>query len=193
MVAEQEMVQIRQLRISDIYALNRMYDSLSELSKHFFRPGFLGFSSINLDWFVDQCRMAFSSIDVIRKLVLQVYPSAALIAIVSTDCHGRITGFAFIKRNKPDLNGDSFGRLGICVKDGYRGRHIGSGLMDFLLTIAKKESLKKIFLAVENDNTNAVSMYKKFNFKKIKTPQNRDIWAGRLSGSFEMMLSLDDS
>jgi ribosomal protein S18 acetylase RimI-like enzyme len=186
-----KVVTIRKLRISDIYALNKMYDSLSEQSKQFFHPGFLGFESVNLGWLLAQFAMAASSLAMFKKLLARLYPLAAFLAIVSTDEYGKIVGFAFIKRKSRSLNKSSLGELGICVRDGYRGKRVGSDLMDYLLELAKKEPFQKICLTVLTANLTAVNIYEKCNFKKIRLIQKGDVWRGKRFDYFEMYLDLN--
>jgi len=123
---------IRKLRVTDLYQLNKMYDSLLENTKRFFHPGFLGYNSINASWALSQLAMAASSSMMLKKLLVNICPSAAFLAIVSIDNDGKIVGFAYIKRKRRNLS-ECHGEIGICVIDGYQGRHIGSKMMDYLL------------------------------------------------------------
>ena len=124
-------------------------------------------------------------------MLVRIYPLAAFLAIVSTDNYGEIVGFAFIKRKNRDLKQASFGELGICVRDGCRGKHIGSDLMNYLLLLAKKESFQKIFVTVLSDNIRALCLYQKYNFKKNRLILKGDIWRGKRFDCVEMTLNLN--
>lgn len=50
----------------------------------------------------------------------------------------------------------------ICVKKNYRGKKIGSALMEKIFQIAKTENCKRIRWQVLNWNNPAIKMYKKF-------------------------------
>lgn len=57
--------------------------------------------------------------------------------------------------------------LGICVIESRKGEGLGIRMMEELLKFADKNQIKKIKLAVDNDNLAAQSLYKKFGFRKI--------------------------
>lgn len=165
--------------------LNKIYDLLCEENKRLFHPGFLGFESISINWFLAQSAFAASSFSFSKKVLLRFYPPAALLAIVSTDKSGKIVGFAFVKRRSRFL-----GELGIFVRDGYQGKHVGSELIDNLLSLAKNESFKKIYLTVLADNLKAIKTYEKYGFKKIRLTPKGDLWHGKKFDSYEMYLNL---
>lgn len=58
--------------------------------------------------------------------------------------------------------------LGIMVSDKYIGRGIGKKIMDDLV----KNSTGEITLAVDKQNTSAISLYKSKNFIKLKEENN---------------------
>ncbi len=170
--------------------VNKMYDLLCEEDKRFFHPGFLGFESISLNWFLAQFAFVASSFSFSKKVLLRFYPFAALLAIVSTDKSGKIIGFAFVKRRSRSLKENFLGELGVFVRDGYQGKHVGSELIDRLLKLAKNESFERIYLTVLADNLKAISMYEKYGFKKIRLTPKGDLWHGKRFDSFEMYLNL---
>ena len=59
------------------------------------------------------------------------------------------------------------GELSITVLRQYWGRGIGSALMERLVSFAKDVGFKSIYLDVRADNTRAIALYEKFNFKKL--------------------------
>ena len=180
----------RNLRVLDIAALNKTYDSLSDKSKRFFHPGFLGFKSANLTWFLAQLALATSCFGFLRKPLVRIYPLAAILAIVSTDRKGKIIGFAFIKRKSSNIGERTLGELGIFVIDSYSGKHVGSSMMKRLLSLAKMSSFQKICLTVLTDNIQAINLYQKFDFVKKRLVLKGDLWKGKKFDYFEMCLNV---
>ena len=167
-----------------------MYDSLSDESKCFFHPGFLGFESITLNWLLAQFALAVSSFSFSKRLLLRVYPFAALLAIVSTDESGKIVGFAFVKRKSHSLKEISVGELGIFVREDRQKKGVGSGLMATLLGYAENDCFQRIYLTVLTRNIKAMSLYKKYGFKLTRKIPEGDIWRGKRFGSVEFCLCL---
>lgn len=189
MVCE-EVETVRELRISDIYALHKMYDSFSEESKRFFHPGFLGFKSISFSWFLAQAALAASSFTIFKRLLLQIFPSAFFLAIVSSNKAGEIIGFAFVKVKSPNIKKNLVGDVGICVRDDYRGKRVGSKMMSFLLQSAKNEHFHGICLQVLTENLKAIHLYEKYGFKMSLIKSEGDVWRGKRFDSVEMCLNL---
>jgi RimJ/RimL family protein N-acetyltransferase len=179
---------IRELRVSDIYALHKMYDSLSEESKRFFHPGFVGLKPISPQWLLAQFAMAASSFTFSKKLLLRVYPFAVFLAIVSVNKSGDLVGFAFVKV-KNRLSRESFlGELGIYLRNDYQRKSIGSELMKCLLELAKNEHVERIYLTVLADNLVAIHLYEKYGFRHTRTMPKGEIWRGKRFDSIEMSL-----
>jgi len=181
---------IRKLRITDIYALNKMYDSLFEESKRLFHPGFLGFESINLNWLLAQLALAASSFAISRKPLIRIHPLTTFLAIVSTDKSGKIIGFAFVKRKNRSVAESLLGELGICVRDDYQGKGVGCELMARLLELVKNEYFQSIYLRVLTRNLRAVHIYEKYGFRKTRIMPYGDVWRGKRFDSVEMWLDL---
>lgn len=59
--------------------------------------------------------------------------------------------------------------IGISVKKDYRNKGIGSSLLSEAIKFANNRGLDNIRLNVRSDNTRAISLYKKFGFKKVGT------------------------
>jgi ribosomal protein S18 acetylase RimI-like enzyme len=182
---------VRELRITDIYAINRFYDSLFDESKRLFHPGFLGFESITPNWVLAQFALVASSFAFSKKLLLRIYPLAAFLVMVSTDKSGTIVGFAFVKHRSHKVKERLIGELGICVRDDYQGKHVGSELMDRLLAQVKNELFQRIYLTVLTDNLKAINMYEKYGFKKTWLMPKADAWRGKRFDSVEMRLNLN--
>lgn len=58
--------------------------------------------------------------------------------------------------------------LGICVGEGYRGRGYGTQMMQVLLDAARERGVESIALTVDQSNSSAIGLYKKFGFNLEK-------------------------
>jgi ribosomal protein S18 acetylase RimI-like enzyme len=94
-------------------------------------------------------------------------------------------GFAFIK-----LRNRHYGNLGIVIKGEFQGMGIGSKLMDYLITLARREGLRKIRLTVLADDYRAIKFYGKFGFKETRFIREGDIYRGKKYDCVEMWLNL---
>jgi ribosomal protein S18 acetylase RimI-like enzyme len=153
-----------------------MYDSLSEDSKRFFHPGFLGYKNIGFWWLLSQMALFLSSIKFLRKMLLHLFPYSVFLPLVVSD-QNNIVGFAFLKIKRRLLNGHFSAELGIVVDEVHRGKGLGSKLMENLLKLAQQESVHEIFLTVLSDNVRAIRLYEKYGFKKIG--KTIDQWRGK--------------
>ena len=78
-----------------------------------------------------------------------------------------ILGFAGIK-----IILDEADIMNIVVKKAYRNKKIGSLLLDSLVKLSKKLSIKSITLEVNEKNLVAFHLYEKFGFKKVGIRKN---------------------
>lgn len=60
----------------------------------------------------------------------------------------------------------------IAVREKYKKKGIGSQLMDFMLETARARQVEEMFLEVRQSNTAAITLYEKYNFKKIDVRKN---------------------
>ena len=61
--------------------------------------------------------------------------------------------------------------LGICVLPDYKGKGYGNKMMQSLLKKANELHIQSILLTVDKDNTAAIKMYEKFQFKLVEELQ----------------------
>jgi len=73
---------IRKMQVKDLHFLHRMYDSLSEDSKRFFHPVFLGYESISFWWLMSQIALFLSSVKFLRKTLLHLFPYSVFLSLV---------------------------------------------------------------------------------------------------------------
>ncbi|MFB0561858.1 MAG: N-acetyltransferase family protein [Candidatus Lokiarchaeia archaeon] len=185
-----ELAVVRELRISDIIPLNKMYDSFSSESKRYFHPGFLGLRYISFRWFLAQTSLATSAFKPLRKLLLRVYTPSVFLSMVATNEFNEIIGFIFIKVKRRASKKNFLWELGIFVREDYQGKGVGSKLTESLIELARKENVKKIHLTVLTDNVIAIHIYKKYGFKTKRGIMGGDIWRGQRYDSIEMWLDI---
>ena len=63
-------------------------------------------------------------------------------------------------RYRKQLNIDA-----ICVDEKYRGKGIGTKILDNIKEIAKNKGCTDLYLTVNQENENAIKVYEKFGFK----------------------------
>lgn len=82
--------------------------------------------------------------------------------IVAKSENETIVGFAGIKviLDEADI-------MNIVVHKDFRNKKIGSQLLEQLLLYSKQNNIKSINLEVNELNSNAIALYKKFGFKQI--------------------------
>jgi putative acetyltransferase len=102
---------------------------------------------------------------------------------------GRLVGWVWVGL-------DGYGRVDLAmgVTDGFRGRGIGSQLMDEALAWSRTTDAHKIYLEVWPHNASAQALYEKFGF--VAEGRLRRHWRranGELWDSIPMGLVLDDT
>ena len=60
----------------------------------------------------------------------------------------------------------------IVIKKSYRGKHLSSILMKYLITYCKENNIKKIHLEVSSKNKIAINLYTKFGFTQVGLRKN---------------------
>ena len=79
-----------------------------------------------------------------------------------------IVGFCGIK-----INLDTADLMNIAIKKDFRNLGIGSFLLNSIINLCKNQkNISSIFLEVNENNINAINLYKKYNFKKISIRKN---------------------
>lgn len=87
--------------------------------------------------------------------------------IVVKNKNSDILGFAGLK-----IIIDEADIMNIVVKKNFRNNGIGTFLLDNLISLAKNLNLCTITLEVSKNNLTAISLYKKFGFKKLGIRKN---------------------
>lgn len=161
---------LRRLRVTDLWSVHRMRDSLSQESKRFFPSRIWGFRSVSWYWVLAQGALILSCNAFMRRLLRRVYAKASFFTIVAVDAsshNNRVIGVAYL-RGSPFKREFDLG--GICVHDSYHGLGVGSNLMGEMIRYARGKEAQRIILGVQRDNVNAISLYKKYGFKPASYP-----------------------
>ena len=82
--------------------------------------------------------------------------------IVAKTLDNIIVGFAGIK-----IILDTAELMNIVTKKSFRANGIGKLMLEYLINMCKKEKIKTLNLEVNSQNTIAISLYKKYNFKEV--------------------------
>ncbi|MEM2614576.1 MAG: GNAT family N-acetyltransferase [Nitrososphaerota archaeon] len=157
-------VNIRPFKIWDFILLNKTYDELSEETKKYFHPGFLGFKEYNL---IGQIKLAISSFRFIQKILKKILPKFLILSLIAF-LNKEIAGFAFLEFKQKVKIGFSTkfsAHFGIFVVEKYQNMGIGTLLMSEILKVAKINDVGEITLTVLSDNLKAIRLYKKFGFE----------------------------
>lgn len=181
----------RQFTITDFIKLHEMYDSLSDESKCYFHPGFLGFRSVNSRWFLSQILLLSSSICFLKETLVRVCPRLVFLPLVVISDRNEVAAFGFVKLRGRLANSYFLAELGIVVNTPYQGKGIGSELLENLLTLAKTERIQEIVLTVLRENSKAIRLYEGCGFKKIG--KTVEYWRGRNYYVFIMKKSLNSN
>ena len=82
--------------------------------------------------------------------------------IVAKSLDNIIVGFAGIK-----IILDTAALMNIVTKKSFRANGIGKLMLEYLINMCKKEKVKTLNLEVNSQNTIAINLYKKYNFKEV--------------------------
>ncbi len=63
----------------------------------------------------------------------------------------------------------------MCVDKNYRGKGIGTSLLEFIEEYAKEENCTDIYLTVNEENRNAIKTYEKFGMKVKNIAYSKEI------------------
>jgi len=182
---------IRELRARDIFALDKMYDSLSNRSKRFLSVGYLGLESIGRAWCVVHVALFLSSVGAVRRILIRFFPYGVFLSLVAINKQGNAVAFSFVKLKGRLKCGLLLAELVICVKDEYQRRGIGSKLMERTLVLASRENVKRIFLKTLKDNIDAIGLFQRFGFKAKHFSSEETFCHGLGYGFVGMLMNLD--
>ncbi len=110
---------------------------------------------------------------------------------LAAECDDKIVGTTGIDSSIGRQN--HVGNFGITIRNNYRGIGLGKYLMKEIIKLAKKELQPKpkiIRLAVFPTNKPAISLYKKFGFKKVAKIPEQIQYRGKLIDEIIMLLKV---
>ena len=94
------------------------------------------------------------------NILKQELSSENSIYLVAIDLDGSILGFAGVQ-----FIVDEADITNIVTRKSFRNKGIGSKLLENLIIVSKEKNMSSITLEVNENNTYAISLYKKFNFE----------------------------
>jgi len=181
---------IRELKAGDIFAIDKLYDSLSERSKLFLHLSYLGFRSISLSWVQVHIALLLSSMKAIRKILKRLIPYVVFFTLVMTNEECKLIAFSFVKlkgRLEPNV---WWGELVMCIRDGYQGMGLGSRLMLASKAFSRNEGIKGIFGSALKINVGTLHFDQKHGFKIIRVVRGGVCWHGRRYDNVEMWMDI---
>jgi ribosomal protein S18 acetylase RimI-like enzyme len=183
MFLHEKKVVFRDLIITDLYALHKIFMRLSEESKRFYHPHYFS-PKTGIKWILSIMCFSFSSFRILRKILMRFYPNAVFLGIVALD-NRKIIGLCYLKL-KGKLDEGYHSDFGILVAEGYRGQGVGSKLTAEILKMSIKNNIKKIELEVLQDNQTACKLYQKYGFKITGSISKKENWKGKEYDIYQM-------
>lgn len=160
-------VHVRLLAATDILSLHKMYWSLSEESKKFFRPSFFGRKSLR--WLLANFTLLISTIIPLKKLLMRLFPRIiTIVAVIALNDINEIVAFAYLNIKQRLANGKYLAGFATCVRDDYQSRGLGSKLTAHVIELARREKVSEIFLWFSSKNVKAIGLYKKYGFEVVQ-------------------------
>jgi ribosomal protein S18 acetylase RimI-like enzyme len=98
-----------------------------------------------------------------RKMVMQIPKVYSLSEI------GEFIRRTIILKDEEEVSKDELYVAHLSVDEKFRRKGIGGELLNFAENKAREAGLKKLSLMAEQENTNAINLYRKFGFSVIKT------------------------
>lgn len=95
---------------------------------------------------------------------VDVEERAALFARSAPDCVVAVTGGRVVGMLHVEVSRHGFGEFGMLVDCGWRGRGVGSALVQAAIDMARGQGLHKLSLEVFAHNTAAIALYRKSGF-----------------------------
>jgi GNAT superfamily N-acetyltransferase len=176
-----EDVGVRLLTVFDLLALHRMYRSLSEESRNFFRPIF--FEKKSVRWLVANIALIFSTFTSLKILLKRLFPRAIVIPLIATNDRNDIVAFAYLNIEKRLAKEKYLAGFATCVIDDYQGRGLGRKLMGVAIEMAQREKIVELSLWVVAENRRAIMLYEKAGFRVIRLVKRKN----RCSRSYDYL------
>lgn len=101
----------------------------------------------------------------------------------------RNAGIAILMRDWDELDKCYLADFGI--REGYRGKGMGSAFLEMVLTLVREEGFRRVSLTVDTKNEPAIGMYRKHGFR-IATERHNHYGLGRDRYIMELEVKLGD-
>jgi len=94
----------------------------------------------------------------------EVRDGNAVMRVAEVDSH--VVGWCDVRRTRPGTPRDHRGLLGICVRNAFRGRGLGTALLGEVLQ-ACRGRFEAVELSVLSTNPGAFELYTRFGFREV--------------------------
>lgn len=177
-----ERVHIRSFSANDILPLHRMYSSLSEGDKKFFRPGFFEFGGPK--WLLSNLSLLTATFSTIKRPLVCLWPKTVSPSLVAVNARNELIGFAYL------MGSDSSSTIGLCVRGDYQNKGLGSDLLGLTIKLAKKEKIREVCSWIITENIRSIHLFQKFGFKTIHLVKGHSRWKSKDYDCLVMSLHL---
>jgi len=161
---EKKIVRIRTPERSDLEKLVKMYTTLSQESMRFLRP--YNFSKNEVRDMLE--RVDFKNVySVVAEWGKEIVAEARLIR-----------------------HSDKTAEVGIIVHDSFKNQGIGQKLLEEMIEIARKEGIEKLIAFVNEKNSTAIHVFKKYGFEVEKRFSAERYVMGRDENALKLSLTL---
>ncbi len=166
---ESEMLIVRPLEQSDVLGLAIFLENLSRQTRRFST-----FSGYDMDMAQELCD-AIARYDKLRFVI--VSSSQQIIGLLEFSFDLVDDDIARYRSYQVDLHVETDCRFGPTLADAYQNKGVGTLVMPFIKTVARKFGQKRIILwgGVFADNARAIRFYEKNGFKQVGTFMSDDV------------------
>lgn len=119
---------------------------------------------IHVNWRPD---LFFSVDEVISKEAFEemIQTNRIFVAKIENEIVGYVT-FSIEEKNNPSMRYRKQLQIqAICVDEKYRGKGIGTELLNYVKDFGKENNCTDLYLTVNEENKDAINLYEKFGFK----------------------------
>ena len=129
---------------------------------------------------IDICEMTLDDLEIIKGILISDFDNFWSYEILKEELNSDTSHFFIVKDDKERIVGfagikviiDEADIMNIVVHKTLRHKGIGSMLLNTLISYCKINKLKSLTLEVNENNSNAILLYEKFNFDNIGIRKN---------------------
>lgn len=120
-------------------------------------------------------KMILSDLETIKDTLISDFDDFWTYETLKEELNSEFSHFYIAKNENNEILGfaglkiviDEADIMNIVVKKDLRNNGIGTLLLEYLINFAKSKSIKSITLEVNENNSSAIALYQKFDFKQI--------------------------